>query len=899
MNVDFYTLDIEQALEKLGTNIVTGLTTEEVEERLDEYGPNKLSAERRKPFLVKVFGQFRNIFVIILIAAAIFSVFLGEGEGINRFRDAIVIAVILITKISVHVWQESSAEKALRELKNLTSPKATVKRDGQIKSINPSDMVPGDIVLLNVGDYVPADVRLIETMNMRVDEASLGGDSTGTKKDADAVLSQDAPFGDRANLAHMNSIVVYGRGAGIVFATGVDTEAGRVAAALAKPDYSNTALHDKLRSVARPFGILSIVACALVFAVGVLYNFLGFGEHRDLFNLILSSLSLAVATVPMSIVVLATMILAFGMKKMKRANIYVKKFAAIEALGSVSAICSYKTGVITQNVMTVVQMVDPENTYDVTGIGYKAKGIVVADGILSRNIPLMAEIAVLCNDAIFDRRNSEVFGDPTEGALLVLGAKLGQDKALLNAANQRVHEIPFDSSRMMMSTYNMPADRVIMNVKGAPEVIINRSSSVYLDGEIVPMSETIKQRLLAKNEELALKGLRVLAFAYKDYDSIDSIDNVEDGLIYVGMMCLLNPLREKVRESIAKCRHAGVELKMITGDHKLTAAVVAGKLGLIQDMSEIMVGSEISAMSDEELSERVRHTGVFARTSAKDKVRVISALKKDGKFIAVTGDSVRDIHSFKSADIGIAAGKSCADVTREAADIVLEDDNFVGITYALEHGRTIYSNIRKVALYLLGCKLGLILLMLISTLVTLPAPLVAPQILFVCLITSALLAFALSAEKREQSVLTGKPRDSKQSILDKSMYLSIVSRAVFIFAGAMVAYLYGSFIAPAPDGYEHILAMSMCFFTLVVSKVIIAFPSKAEGRVGFGLSVFGNRLLNYFAVFSLGILAVIMYVPAFSGMFYLTPLSIGQVIICIVIALASAGCFELSKRTPE
>jgi len=899
MSVEFYTLDIEQALAKLGTNIATGLASDEVKERLVEYGKNRLTSVRRKPFLVKVFEQFRNIPVIVLIAAAVISVFIGNVEGFDRFRDAMVIVAILIVKISIYVRQESSAEKALHELQNLTSPKATVKRDSQIKYIDPSDLVPGDIVLLSVGDYVPADIRLIETMGMRVDETSLGGDAAGTKKNADAIAPKDAPFGDRENLAHMSSIVTYGRGAGIVFATGTDTEAGRVAAVLAKPDYSSTALQEKLRSMARPLGILSLVACALVFAAGILYNFLGFGDYRDMISLILSSLSLIVATAPVSIIVLATMILAFGMKKMQKVNIYVKTFAAIEAIGCVSDVCSCKTGVITQNMMTVVQVVDPENTHDVTGLGYKAKGIVVADGILSRNIPLMAEIAVLCNDAIFDRRNSKVFGDPTEGALLVLGAKLGQDKASMNAANQRIHEIPFDSSRMMMSTYNMQSNKIIMNVKGAPEVIINRSSSVYLDGEIVPMSETIKQRLLAKNEELASNGLRVLAFAYKDYGSPEAIDNVEDGLIYVGMMCLLNPLRERVRESIEKCRHAGVNVKILTGDHKLTAAVVAGRLGIIRDTSEIMVGSEISAMSDDELSERVRHVSVFARVSAKEKVKVISALKKSNKFVAVAGDSVRDIPSFKSADIGIAAGASCADTTREAADIVLEDDNFVGITYALEHGRTIYSNIRKVALYLLGCKLGLIFLMLASTLVTLPTPLVAPQILFVCLITSALIAFALSVEKREQGIISGKPRDSKQSILDKSMFLSIVSRAVSISIGALVAYLYGNFIATAPDGNNHVIAMSMCFFTLVISTVIIAFPSKAEGRVEFGVSMFGNRLLNYFAVFSIGILFVIMYVPILSNWFHVTPLGISQVIICIVIAIISAGFFELSKRTPE
>jgi len=898
MSGNFYAMDIEQTLDELNTELATGLTSEQASERLKNYGENRPSKPLRKSFIINILSQFKDIFVIILIAAAVASVILGDGEGFARFREAIIILVIIMVNVAIGVSRENKADNALREIKNLSSPKAKVKRDGQIMKINMSEVVPGDIVMLDCGDCIPADIRLIETINMRVDESSVIGDSAVVRKQANTIAPPDAPIAERRNLAYMGSTIIYGRGAGVVFATGIDTEAGKAAAIPGEKDDAITPLQDRLGTMAKSLGILCVVACAAVFLIGLLYNFLGFGNYRAIDKMILTSAALAVATVPSGLAIVATVILAMGAKRMVRSNVLVKKLKAVETLGSTTVICAEKTGSLTQNMMTVVQVADFENLYEVTGVGYKAKGLVVSDGIMSRNIALIAEIAVLCNDATFDKRTSQVRGDPTEGALLVFGAKLGQEKMALNAANQRIHEIPFDSARKMMSTYNMQSGKAIMNTKGAPEAIINRSSGVYLDGEIVPMSESIKQRLLARNEEFASKSMRVLACAYKEYNSPEAIDNVEDDLIYVGMMCLIDPLREEVKESIEKCQMAGINVKMITGDHGITAAAAAIQLGLIENGDEVLDGSEIDGLSDAELAEMVERVNVFARVSPEHRVRIINAIKKRKNVVAMTGEGVHDVASLKMSDIGVAMGLTGTDTAREAADMILTDDSFESIADAVEQGRTIYGNIRKVIGYLLGCSLSLILVTLVLVIVGLPAPLAATQILFIGLLSVTLPAISLGALKKELGIMNRKPRDPQEAIFSKRMFSSVIARAVPLSIGAIAAYLYG-FVVADTDGGQHILAMSMCFFTLVIGVVLIAYPSKSEGSTPSGRFLFNSRLLNISLLLSIAVLAAILYVPFISVMFSVTALSVGEVILCLVLAFITTAGYELSKRSSQ
>jgi len=508
----------------------------------------------------------------------------------------------------------------------------------------------------------------------------------------------------------------------------------------------------------------------------------------------------------------------------------------------------------------------------------------------------MSEIGVLCNDAVYDKKKASIIGDPTEGAMLVFGAKLGQEKEQMNEIHKRIQEIPFDSDRKMMSTYNVHGNQVIMNTKGAPDAIINRSSSVYLDGEIVPMSETIKQRLIMQNEQFAAQALRVLAFAYKRYDSPDAIDNVEDDLVYVGMMCIIDPPREEVRESVYKCHTAGINVKMITGDHKISAAAIAQTLGIIDENDEVLDGIALSNMTDEQLIEKVKTVNVFARVSPEHKVRIVTAIKTSNNIVAMTGDGVNDAPSLKKADIGIAMGITGTDVTKEAADMILTDDNFVSIVSAVEQGRTIYGNIRKVTGYLLGCNVGEILIVLLAIVFGLPVPLVATQLLFVNLLTDALPAFALGMEAKEPGVMNRKPRNPKEAIINRRMLNSVVVRAIFICAGSFGAFLYGLYGAVAPDGVtQHTLAMSMCFFTLVASELLVVYPSKSDTFEGLSLSLFGNKFLNLSTLLAFVVVGAIMLVPILSDLFSVVSLSATQLMVCFVLVLISIAGFEISK----
>jgi len=549
--------------------------------------------------------------------------------------------------------------------------------------------------------------------------------------------------------------------------------------------------------------------------------------------------------------------------------------------------------------MTVVMVSDPENTYDVTGVGYKAKGHVVTEGMISRNIALMSQIGILCNDAVYDIKKSAIIGDPTEGSMLVFGAKLGQFKDEMNEEHKRINEIPFDSDRKMMSTYNVHGNGVIMNTKGAPDAILKRSSSVYVDGAVVPMSDTIRKRLTEQNEKFAARALRVLAFAYKRYDNEKSIDNVEDDLTFVGMMCIMDPPREEVRASVEQCHTAGINVKMITGDHKTSASAIAHVLGITDENDEVLDGPALSLLTDEQLIEKVKTVNVFARVSPEHKVRIVTAIKANNNIVAMTGDGVNDAPSLKKADIGIAMGITGTDVTKEAADMILTDDNFVSIVGAVEQGRTIYGNIRKVTGYLLGCNIGEILIVLFAIILGLPVPLVATQLLFVNLLTDALPAFALGTEGKEPGIMNRKPRNPKEAIVNRRVMKSVIIRSAFIFGSAFLAFLYGLFVAVIPEGIDrHLLAMSMCFFTLVAGELLVVYPSKTEGFTGLSTKLFNNKFLNLATVAAFIVLIAVMYVPVLNDLFSVVALGATEVIICLILVFTTLAGFEISKLNP-
>ena len=724
--MEVHSKPIDQTLREHNTG-TEGLTREEALLRLAEHGPNRLQSAKPTHLFWRILAQFKDFLVLILIAAAIVSLavpfFQGGGITGEDLKDPLIIIGILIVNMIIGITQENKADNALKELKNMSSPRAKVRRAGQVVKIDAADVVPGDIVVLDAGDYIPADLRLIESMNLKVDEAALTGESVPVEKDAAAVLAADAPLGDRVNCASMGTIVTYGRGLGVVCATGMDTEMGKIATILSETEEASTPLQGKLNTLGKNLGIICVITCALVFAVGFLYDMLGIGEPRGIIDMMMISVSLAVAAVPEGIAIVATVILAIGVQKMVRANVIVKKLRAVETLGSTTVICSDKTGTMTQNKMTVVKVFDTEQAYEVTGTGYDAAGEVC--GSPSANITRMAEIAALCNDAIYKPEESSIIGDPTEAAMLVFGAKVGRDKDALNARHPRVQEIPFDSDRKLMSTYNEVNGKIVMNTKGAPDAIIRRASHALQHGEVVPMTDELRQRLLDQNEAFAAQALRVLGFACKEYESEAAIDMREENLIYVGLMCMIDPPREEVKASIAQCHGAGINVKMITGDHKVTAGAIAQELGIIQPGDEALDGNDLNSLTDEALREKVQSVNVYARVSPEHKVRIVTAVKENNNIVAMTGDGVNDAPSLKKADIGIAMGIAGTDVSKEAADMILTDDNFVSITGAVEQGRTIYGNIRKVTAYLLACNVGEILIILAAILFGLPTPLVA------------------------------------------------------------------------------------------------------------------------------------------------------------------------------
>ena len=877
MKTEFYSKTIEESLRELKTDAISGLGLDEAKARLEQNGPNRLQGAKPKSIIITILAQFKDFLVVILLIAAAVSIFTGYD-----LADGIIIIAIVVINMIIGISQEKRADNALKELRDMSGPKAKVKRGGVMEKIESDTLVVGDIVVLDAGDYIPADIRIIESINLKIDESTLTGESKSVNKRAEAVLDTDTLLGDRVNQAYMGTIVTYGRGLGVVAATGMDTEMGKIAAILNEADDEPTPLQIKLNKMAKVLGITFVAICAAVFLIGFL-------QGREVMDMVMMSISLAVAAVPEGIAIVVTIILAIGVQKMVKSNVIVKQLRAVETLGSTTVICSDKTGTLTQNKMTVVKVFDTGTSYEVTGTGYSAAGEVT--GALSKNIALMAQIAVLCNDAVYDVEQGRIIGDPTEGAMLVLGEKVGVSRDVLSAKYTRVQEIPFDSERKLMSTYNLIDGKVIMNTKGAPDVIISRASKVYQNGELVPMTDKLRGQLLAQNDEFAAQALRVLGFAYKEYDSESAIDNIEDELTYVGMMCMIDPPRDEVAEAVENCRRAGINVKMITGDHKTTAMEIAKTLGIMQPGGKALDGAELSKMTDEELCKEVSDVNVFARVSPEHKVRIVSAIKENGNIVAMTGDGVNDAPSLKKADIGIAMGITGTDVSKEASDMILVDDNFVSIVNAVEQGRTIYNNIRKVAGYLLACNIGEILIILIAIIVGLPAPLVATQLLFVNLLTDAFPAFALGMEGKENGTMNKKPRDPKEPILNKNMNRAIAFKSILLCVGTLGAFLYGYLVIG-----DYATAMTLCFATLVLSELIMSYPSRKGEYLGVNKALFVNKFLNRSMLASILILAATIYIPALNYMFTTVPLSATNVGMVMLFSAIPVLGSEFSKR---
>ena len=856
-----YTKDFASALTAAGTDPSKGLSESRASEALSKYGKNRLQETGGRKLWQIFADQFKDFLVIILIIAAIVSVFIGQ----DLLEGLIIIAIVILNSI-LGTYQENRAGNALKALKRLSGPQAKVLRDGHIVKLQSDMVVPGDIVVIEAGDYIAADMRLIESVNLKIDESALTGESDSVEKDCAAVLPEGADLGDRVNGAYMGTVVTYGRGRGVVTATGMNTEIGGIARMLSEQEDESTPLQKRLDSLGKQLGIACIVICVLIFGVGLL-------RRMDIFDMFMVSVSLAVAAIPEGLTIVVTVILALGMQKMVKKNAIIKRLGAVETLGSTTVICSDKTGTLTQNKMTVVKSYGGE--------------------------AMLHKIGVLCNDA--SSEDGVVIGDPTEAALIEYGKKAGYEKEALERAHARVDEIPFDSQRKMMSTFHKNGENTLMCVKGAPDEIIARAA-YYLDkdGSVRPVTYAFIGETLAVIESYAKEALRVLAVAYRELDGAEAMperagDDPETGLIFAGLYGMIDPPREEAARAVALCKSAGIKVKMITGDHKDTASAIARQIGIIpaEDGESAAAGAvsgrEIDAMTDDELKAAVENVNVFARVSPEHKVRLVGAIKENGEIVAMTGDGVNDAPSLKRADIGIAMGISGTDVSKEAADMILTDDNFASIERAVEEGRVIYNNIRKVVGYLVSCNIGEILIVAITMLAGFPVPLAPIQLLSINLFTDAFPAFALGMEKGEKGVMQKPPRSPSEPIVDKSMLITVAVSSVCNFLGYFAAFFFGMILFDLKE------AMTACFVTVVLGELLRAYSSRFEFSHMFRRDILKNFFLNNSTLVSIAFLLATVYIPFLNPIFKTVPLNPLQLLFCLGFALFTMLGGELSK----
>ncbi len=883
----WHALAADAAIAALGSDAARGLAAADAEERLERTGRNELVEKPRPGFFALLLEQFKDFLVIILIVAAVISIVLGE------YLDAGAIILIVILNAVVGVVQNSKAEEALAALKKMAAPETRVLRGGATLTIPARDLVPGDVVVLEAGNYVPADVRLIEAVNLRVEEASLTGESVPVEKNASAALAEEAPLGDRCTMAFMGTMITFGRGKGLVAETGMRTQIGLIAAMLQEEEHEDTPLQKKLEQMGKVLGIAALAICAVVFLVGVL-------EGRNILEMFMTSVSLAIAAVPEGLPAIVTVCLALGMREMIKRHALIRKLPAVETLGSATVICTDKTGTLTQNQMTASRLFADAEVLEVTGEGYHPEGEVQKDKRRAelRELPsvrLLLQAGMLAGDAHLEMTDStgpdggrwRMVGDPTEGALVVAAAKAGLHRDKVESLYPRVAEIPFDSDRKRMTTiHSVPSTDALKAkeaaaidsgspyvafVKGAPDLILERCAAILEKGKRRTMTDEDKRRILDVNNRFAVQALRVLAASYRPLNALPSQptpEDVERDLVFLGLIGMIDPARPEAADAVVTAHEAGLKVVMVTGDYKDTAAAIGKGIGLVKEGEQVLSGAEIDKLGDEELTSALQKTNVFARVSPQHKVRIVDILKKRGHVVGMTGDGVNDAPALKKADIGIAMGITGTDVTKETADMVLTDDNFASIISAVEQGRIIFSNIRKFVYYLLSCNVGEIGTVFLGTLLGWPVPLTAIQLLWTNLITDGMPALALGMEKGEPGIMKRPPRPTKEPIINRSMIVSLLLQAVAITFSTLMAFWIGWKV----DGSET-EARTMAFVTLSFCQLIRAYTNRSERASLFQIGVFSNKWMQYAFLTSTTLLLGVIYIPFVNNVFGVVPLS--------------------------
>ncbi|EHQ87795.1 calcium-translocating P-type ATPase, PMCA-type [Desulfosporosinus youngiae] len=857
----------EDVLKELEVNSSTGLSENDVIKRRETYGLNELVTKKPKTLIRIFLSQLNNIMIYILIGAALISGFIGE------ISDAVIIGIVILINAIVGVIQESKAEKALDALKKLSTPKALIKRDGISKEIPSQEVVPGDVVIIDAGRYIPCDLRLIETANLQIEESALTGESVPADKQADLVIdAEDTPLGDQKNMAFKSTLATYGRGIGIAVATGMDTQIGKIATMLEESADEQTPLQKKIEELGKILGFAAIGICVLMFLVGVL-------QDRDLYEMFLIALSLAVAAIPEGLPAIVTIVLAMGVQRLIKEHAIVRKLPAVETLGSVSIICSDKTGTLTQNKMTVT------NFWADNGSGE------IASLDLTQNAHrLLLENLVLCNDSTYSE--STKTGDPTEIALLDAGHKLKITKETLEKTYPRVYEIPFDSDRKLMTTVHEHDNRFIAMTKGALDSLLKISTTAYLKGETVPLTEELKNKIMEASNSMSDGALRVLGAAYKPLDAIPSNnDSVEENLTFIGLVGMIDPPRLEVKDSIALCKKAGIKTVMITGDHKNTAFAIAKELGIAKNIEEVISGAELDKLTQDQLNDKIQDLSVFARVSPEHKVTIVKAIRSKGNIVSMTGDGVNDAPSLKAADIGVAMGITGTDVAKGAADIVLTDDNFSTIVSAIKEGRNIFNNIKKSIIFLLSCNLGEVIALFLAILLGWAAPLRPIHILWVNLVTDTLPALSLGVDSGDPTVMEKKPRDPKATLFAEGAGIRLILNGALIGILTLAAFAIGNRIYP--DSLMH--AQTMAFVVLSISQLFHSLNMRHPDKSIFQLGLFTNKKLIYSILLGILLQVIVITIPALASVFKVYPLTLNDWVFVLALSVMPLLINEIVK----
>jgi Ca2+-transporting ATPase len=877
-----------------------GLSNEEAGKRLEKYGPNELKEMRRETPLQMFLGQFKDMLIIILIVSAIIAAFFGE------IIDSFAILLIVILNAVLGFAQEYRAEKALEALRKLAAPQARVMRGGEEVRIAARELVPGDILLIESGDKLSADARIIHAVDIRVDESSLTGESLPVGKES-APVRKDAQVSERKSMLFMGTAVAYGRGTAVVTDTGMNTQIGKIAEIIQVTEEEMTPLQKRLEKFGKQLGVGILIICGIVFVseilessdlIGMLSSlriaeFLG---SRHLIELFLISVSLAVAAVPEGLPAVITITLALGLQKMVKRNSIIRKLHAVETLGSTGIICSDKTGTLTRSEMTVRKLYVDGGFVEVTGQGYEPKGDFVRDGRRldvekENDLSLLLQIGSICNNSHLDNGGGwRVFGDPTEGALVVAAEKAGMGQDELKKKFPRIEEIPFDSERKRMTTIHKTRGGMEAYMKGACEIVLELCSSVLENGKVKRLTAEKREEILRMNSEMADDALRVLACAYRELGSGDfSPQKVERDMVFVGLMGMMDPPREEVFEAVRKCERAGMRVVMITGDHKITAVAVAKELGIMKKDSKVLTGEELDKLGEKGLERIVEHVAVYARVSPQHKIMIVKALKAKGQIVAMTGDGVNDAPALKMADIGIAMGITGTDVSKEASDMILTDDNFASIVAAVEEGRGIFDNIKKFIRYLLSCNAGEVLTVFFAPLLNLPIPLSPPQILMMNLVTDGLPALALGVDPTSPNIMERPPRDPKEDIL-KPMFPNIAMTGLLICIGTLLVF---SIYYNSTGNLN--LAMTAAFTTIVMFELFISFACRDERATLLEVGIFTNPSLMLANASSIILQLAVIYLPPLQAIFKTVPLSINDWVIILIVSSTAFFAIELVK----